>query len=78
MASVDRLVTDKRKRARAMLREAGFSPRLIGEDFVGLLVSIQMEAHFECVKLVNELVQDRMKRLDSMIEELRNREGETK
>ena len=67
MSDLDNIKLEAHKKARAMLRQAGFSPKLISDDIKGLLVAIQMEAYFECVKLVNELVDNRLKTLDQLI-----------
>ena len=67
MSDLDSIKLEAHKKARAMLRQAGFSPKLISDDVKGLLVAIQMEAYFECVKLVNELVDNRLKTLDQLI-----------
>lgn len=67
MSDLDNVKLEAHKKARAMLRQAGFSPKLISDEIKGLLVAIQMEAYFECVKLVNELVDDHHKTLEQLV-----------
>lgn len=66
MSDLDNIKLEAHKKARAMLRQAGFSPKLISDDVKGLLVAIQIEAHFDCVKIVNDLVASKRKILDQL------------
>lgn len=58
--------------AKRMLKDAGFNPRLIPEDVIGLLVAIQIEAHQECIALVNQLVKEKEQFLQNVIDGVRN------